>query len=721
MLTPRVVAEIEKWLVSPEGKDFAQTIIALFVKIGHPETLVKIGQWSEVLPFKRFLQETFKRSQRPGELKGCLERIDGIKVKGEKGREVAGIASGDDFYWSQHADGTDKSDESMRSWEDFFQTADPNCFLCAIFVKPSTENPGYTWVELKSCCDETGRISDYSFSCKDDKVSGVENGMRALGRRNQRVSDRPYFFAGDKSPIEIVDWKKLKIAGTAQEFFSRNLNRAIHVDCQCCFKDILVVDGDFVYSGLKYSEQDKEIRVIDRRYGDAKKFLTESKLSCWFYLLDWGEKGLFRLLAPKDEAKCDTASILQTLPDRIDVRHALDPVLPIYNSGNSGDWQWQRRIPDEEDFLKRFAEYCERAHYKFDERDIVRFHTGVKMGLVSLLAGEPGCGKSSLARLYANALSGSVQMSDKDSNFLRVFVSRNWITPYDMLGYPRRDAADIKPDGNGLLDFLRTAAEKAAEESSQEPESENVRCVCFEEMNLSQVEYYFSDFMQILSAGGTKDRDSLPGFGRDGLPLPIGDNLVFIGTCNNDATVRQFSARFLDRCNLVNLSSREDKGGFETSFADATIEDAVAVISGKKVGVTALRAWARVDQKQLDNLLGSEQNEFVEKLKPLFRIAGVPLDHRALKKMSQYVCCRPSINETASFKDSWLAFDEAVAQMVIPKLMLVNRNAVMGAKEIAKAMKAKFTSKGLQSDSSLTAYAIDRLVDVVRGALGVED
>ena len=716
MLTPRVVAEIEKWLVSPEGKDFAKAIIARLVEIGYPETLVRIGTWPEVQPFKRFLQETFKRSQKPGELKGCLERIGGIRVDGAIGREVARIASGDDSYSRAEV-----SDESMRSWEDFFQTTDPNCFLCTIFVKPSTENPGNTWVELKSCCDETGRISDYSFSCKDDKVSGVENGMRALGRRNQRVPDRPFFFAGDKCPIEIVDWKELKIAGTAQDFLERNLNRTIHVDCRCCFKDILVVDGDVVYSGLQYLEQNQEIRVIDvRRYGDAKKFLTESRLTCWIYLLDFGGKGLFRLLAPKDEAKCDTASILRTLPNRIDVSPVPEPDLPAYKSG---DWQWQRRIPDEEDFLKRFDEYCKRAHYMFDERDVIRFHTGVKMGLISLLAGEPGCGKSSLARLYANALSGSVQRSDVDSNLLRVFVSRNWITPYDMLGYPQRGVDEVKPDGNGLLSFLRKAAEeaKAAEGPSKNLDFDNVRCVCFEEMNLSQVEHYFSDFMQILSVGGTKDRDSLPGFGSGGASLPIGDNLVFIGTCNNDATVRQFSARFLDRCNLVNLSSREDKGGFETSFADATIEDAVAIIRGKKVSVTTLRDWAMVDQRQLDNLSRSEQNEFVEKLKPLFRSAGVPLDHRALKKMSQYVCCRPSISEIASFKDSWLAFDEAIAQMVIPKLMLVNRNAVMGAKEIAKAMKAKFTSKGLQSDSSLTAYAIDRLVDVVRVALGVED
>ena len=96
MLTPRVVAEIEKWLVSPEGKDFAKAIIARLVEIGHPETLVRIGTWPEVQPFKRFLQETFKRSQKPGELKGCLERIGGIRVDGAIGREVARIASGDD-------------------------------------------------------------------------------------------------------------------------------------------------------------------------------------------------------------------------------------------------------------------------------------------------------------------------------------------------------------------------------------------------------------------------------------------------------------------------------------------------------------------------------------------------------------------------------------------------------------------------------------------------
>ena len=96
-----------------------------------------------------------------------------------------------------------------KSWEDYFRTNDVNCFLGVIDVKPSVENPGNTWISLKECHDATGPIADYSFACKDEKVSGVEEGSLVLGRRNQLLPDRPFFFAGDKTPVELVDWNEL--------------------------------------------------------------------------------------------------------------------------------------------------------------------------------------------------------------------------------------------------------------------------------------------------------------------------------------------------------------------------------------------------------------------------------------------------------------------------------------------------------------------------------
>lgn len=697
MLSPKVASDIERWLKTSEGNSFAQSVTLKLESLDHPETLVKIGVWPEVQPFKNFLQQSYGRPQKPGELKGCLDRIVGVRISGPVGQEVAGLASKN--YWQPYSGGGNGADaplKPIRSWEDYFQANDINCFFGVISIKPSAEHPGNTWVELKECYDASGSISEYSFSCKDEKVAGVVEGGLVLGRRNQRLLDRPFFFAGDRVPVEIVDWKELKIAGSAREFLAKKNQGSVHVDCKCYFKDLLVVDNDLIYSGIQYSRENGEIFVGEEwREGDVKKFLAESKQTCWMYLLDWGaDKGLFRLLAPKEDAGLTTSMLI--------ARVGSQPMLPPIVESCS----WMKRNENEEAFLRRFSKYREESHFVYTERDVIRFHTGVKLGLVSLLTGDPGCGKSSLARLYANALAGRAQKSGKDSLFIRTFVNRTWISPYDMLGYPKRDGAEVQESDNGLLHFLRMAA--------RDSEKSVIRCVCFEEMNLAQVEHYFSDFMQILSGDDAKNRDSLPGFACGGNPLPIGDNLVFIGTCNNDSTVRQFSGRFLDRCNLVNLSSRTDEGGFDSVFADAAFD---AALGGVRIDADELNAWSVVESEQLRALLKSELNEFIAKLKPLFREAGVPVDHRALKKISKYMCCRPRGTEESDFTASWFALDEALVQMVVPKIS-PTRRAMNAIKEIAAAMKLKFISLGFPLNSSLTADALEKLIGSFRDSLG---
>ena len=687
-VTIKTLADFKMWLTTTEGKAFAQSI--LFRLKESPETLVTVGTWPELTAYKTiFLSSHVK----PPRLKVCLECIGGLEIRGPRGKEMVGLAYESDDYWHGVTSGR------LESWESYFQENDPNCFLGNITINPSSENPGYTWVSLSDCRTAQGDGRQYNFSCKNESVSGVENGMVMLGRRNPVLPDRPFFFAGDRAPVEIVDWKELHIPGNVSDFSNEDDKARFRVKCKCCFKDILVVDGEFIYSGFKYSYDSDEVSrsgELSRR--SIQGFFAEIKSYCWMYLLDWGEKGLFRLLAPKDEPGVSTEMILRAVDSKIvGSKPPPDDSRP-----------WHKKIQGEDDYLNRFIAYCKHANFFFSDRDIVRFHTGVKLGLISLLTGEPGCGKSSLARLYANALAGSILKSDKDSQFLRVFVNRTWVTPYDMLGYPSRDGNGINPSENGLLYFLRKAAEQS---------DDKVYCTCFEEMNIAQVEHYFSDFMQLFSIADEKekDRDSLPGFGEGGKDLSIRDNLVFVGTCNSDSTVRQFSARFLDRCNVVNLSSRRDDGGFDTSFADVTI---ASDILGKSVCAQELRGWSKVEADQLRMLSESDLNDFMKNLKPLFRAAGFPLDHRVMKKISKYVCCRPQVNESL-LETSWYALDEAIAQMVVPKMMPTIK-AVSGARNIATMFKSKFKTLGLDDAVSYTEEAINKLIQSVRNYFGEE-
>ena len=70
-----------------------------------------------------------------------------------------------------------------------------------------------------------------------------------------------------------------------------------------------------------------------------------------------------------------------------------------------------------------------------------------------------------------------------------------------------------------------------------------------DEMNLSHVERYFSEFLSAMESGESIQLDS------DGAEIPksidIGDNLIVIGTVNMDETTYAFSPKVLDRANVI--------------------------------------------------------------------------------------------------------------------------------------------------------------------------
>ena len=172
---------------------------------------------------------------------------------------------------------------------------------------------------------------------------------------------------------------------------------------------------------------------------------------------------------------------------------------------------------DELDFLRSFESYVLQCGFKYDIADLVRLHTSVKCFMCTLLAGEPGTGKSSLAELYMRALAG--KEGAKEEPF-KVFVNPAWMEPADLLGYENRHengGLDFVPAANHFVDYIR------------EPiPSDKVRIVCFEEINLACVEHYFSDFVQIISQRGGK----ISGCRKDEKDLQVSEDLRIVGTLN---------------------------------------------------------------------------------------------------------------------------------------------------------------------------------------------
>ncbi|QHS62295.1 McrB family protein [Chitinophaga agri] len=198
-----------------------------------------------------------------------------------------------------------------------------------------------------------------------------------------------------------------------------------------------------------------------------------------------------------------------------------------------------------------------------------------------LLSGVSGTGKSWLARkiAYMTCADEALRKGEQPGNFEIVRVRPDWHDPDELLGYQTIiQGGRVRYHCTDVLRFIVKAW--------QYPHVPFI--LCLDEMNLAQIEHYFSDFLSVLETVrsdngriiydafishsrvkqysredetfwmqlGLEGNDPLmQHFLMHGISIPV--NLVVIGTVNIDATTRTLSARLLDRTMIIEMKRRD--------------------------------------------------------------------------------------------------------------------------------------------------------------------
>jgi hypothetical protein len=319
-------------------------------------------------------------------------------------------------------------------------------------------------------------------------------------------------------------------------------------------------------------------------------------------------------------------------------------------------------------FFERFYKHVEASGFKHRRLDLAAFHLSVKCNDLTVLGGLPGTGKSSLPRLYAEALAGD-EYDDGQRRYLHVGVSPSWLDMRDVLGHTNALDRCFQPAESGLYQHLVLAQE----EERQRGTDSRLYFVCLDEMNLAQVEHYFSGFIQALERppGFREVRCFSPEIVAPTDPfaawptLKLPRTLRFVGTVNFDETTRQLSQRVLDRANLIRLRP--------SHLLDAR-DPAPARSTGPAVTLRNYRDWIDPSPR-LDRSLG----ELIDRLKdPLTRL-GCPLNPRRFNAIRKFVGSAPP-----DVLKPEQALDLQIAQRVLPQVRNLFRP---GAQEALEAIK----------------------------------
>ncbi|MBM7565257.1 McrB family protein [Paenibacillus sacheonensis] len=204
----------------------------------------------------------------------------------------------------------------------------------------------------------------------------------------------------------------------------------------------------------------------------------------------------------------------------------------------------------EEEFMDHFINVTRDNGLQYKEADLYNFHTAMKSNALTILAGMSGTGKSKLVQAYGKALG-------LDANqLLFIPVRPSWTDDSDLLGYVDTKNMLYRPSDTSIVDTLFIAQQDRTK----------MFIVCFDEMNLSRVEHYFSQFLSVLEMDSNRrtlrlysDRiaQQIYNSGQYGPEVNIGPNVVFVGTVNLDESTYHFSDKVLDRANVISLEVSE--------------------------------------------------------------------------------------------------------------------------------------------------------------------
>lgn len=283
-----------------------------------------------------------------------------------------------------------------------------------------------------------------------------------------------------------------------------------------------------------------------------------------------------------------------------------------------------------------------------------------------ILTGNSGTGKTRISKQFAEYLEWKSEEGNK--NWVIVPVGADWTDNTKILGYYN----PLAEDGKGK--YEKTRIVELIEEANKYKEIPYF--IILDEMNLSHVERYFSDFLSHMETPDTP-------FELDGYKgkLEYPQNLFVVGTVNIDETTYMFSPKVLDRANVIEfkpqkedvikLFSVAENLGPIASANNGSAEAFLRLAKEIRAGQYNINEDEKRYYTDIDGETTKTNIEYVEVLfSDIYEIVennGFEFAYRTVKEIRNYIAAAYELAEKQEFNLNQV-IDEQLLQKILPKI-----------------------------------------------------
>ena len=324
-------------------------------------------------------------------------------------------------------------------------------------------------------------------------------------------------------------------------------------------------------------------------------------------------------------------------------------------------------LPDIVRFIVRYAADC-RLHLSYREEEIADFISGLGATRLTILQGMSGTGKTSLPKIAAEALMGNCDIIEVESS---------WRDKNELLGYYNEFSKTYTP----------RKFTQALYKAKLNPDIPTF--IVLDEMNLSRIEYYFSDFLSLMENEEDKREIKLLNVnlyrvedqGRfdyrgleSGHTLRIPRNVWFIGTANRDESTFAISDKVYDRAHTMNFRRRA------VSVTGSSAEQAPRFVSYAVLSHL-------LEEARTSSSFDIEQSDTIRQVEKLLSPFNVSFGNRVARQIETYVK-----TYIQCFRDPEAHMQEALENILLSEVVSKLENKTV---ENKSALAAEFDKLGL--------------------------